>query len=165
MKSVEAGRSGSGPRHACPAPPFGSCPDRKGGNGFLSWDREWGGRQRISALPVTRAPPGGLFPRLAHRVPRVIHPRRRRGNGTAPGDGFWSKERIPGVRDACGESRKGAKKALEAFYPIARRCLFGRRTCRAGNLPSERRMGGRPSAGQWFFPRKSRLGLDTRRAT
>lgn len=93
----------------------------------MSWDREWGGRQRMSVLPVTRAPPGGFFPRRAHRMWRVIHPRRRRGNGAAPGDGFWSKERIPGVRDACGESRKGAKKAREAFYPIARRCLFGRR--------------------------------------
>ena len=124
-----------------------------------------GGREDQAAAPVTRAPPGGLFLRRAHRVPRAIHPRRMRGNGTAPGDGFWSKERIPGVRDACGESGKGAKKAREAFYPIARRCLFGRHTCRAGNLSSERRMGGRPSAGQWFFPRKSRLGLDTRRAT
>ena len=50
-----------------------------------------------------------------------------REDRAAPGDGFWSKERIPGVRDACGESRKGAKKAREAVCPIARRCLFGRR--------------------------------------
>ena len=57
-----------------------------------------------------------------------------------------------------GESRKGAKKAREAFYPIARRCLFGRRARRAGNLPSERRRGGRPSAGQWFFEPGSRMG-------
>lgn len=76
---------------------------------------------------------GKIRQRNASRVPRraasscgtgiaspiVIHPRRRRGNGTAPGDGFWGKERIPGVRHACGEGGKGMRKAREAFYPIA----------------------------------------------
>ena len=157
-----AGRSGSGPRDACPAPPFGPCPGRKGGNGFLSWDREWGGGQRIGALPVTRVPPGGFFPRLAHRVPRVIHPRRGRGNGAAPGDGFRSEERILGVRDACGEGRKGAKKAREAFYPIARRCLFGQRASRVGNLPSEEKKVVCPAVALGFFRQKSNLGLDAR---
>lgn len=84
-------------------------------------------RRASRSAPVTRAPPSGFSPRLAHRVPHVIHPRRRRGNGAAPGNGFLGKERIPDVRDACGEGRKGVKKARRAFYPIARRCFFGRR--------------------------------------
>ena len=128
----------------------------------MSWDREWGGRQRMSALPVTRAPPGGLFPRRAHRMWRVIHPERRRGNGTAPGDGFRSEERILGARDACGEGRKGAKKAREAFCPIARRCLFGQRASRVGNLPSEEKKVVCPAVALRFFQQKSNWGLDAR---
>lgn len=78
-----------------------------------------GSSRRVSrSAPVTRAPPSGLSPRLAHRVPHVIHPRRRRGNGAAPGNGFLGKERIPDVRDACGEGRKGAKKARRPFTPL-----------------------------------------------
>jgi hypothetical protein len=92
---------------------------------------------------------------------RVIRPERRRENGAAPGDGFWSKERIPGVRDACGESRKGMKKAREVVYPIARQWFFGRRTRRAGNLPSEEKKVVYPIARQWFFQQITHLGLDT----
>lgn len=40
------------------------------------------------------------------------------GNGAAPGNGFLGKERIPDVRDACGEGRKGAKKARRPFTPL-----------------------------------------------
>lgn len=104
-------------------------------------------------------PPGNEFSDDARDALRIFHPDPWRAIATAPGDGFLGKERIPGVRDACGESRKGAKKAREAFYPIARRCFFGRRTCRAGNLPSERRMDGRPGAGQWFLEQNEGFGI------
>lgn len=49
------------------------------------------GPGKVGRRPPSRVPRrGGLFLRRGHRMRRVINPERRRENGAAPGDGFWS---------------------------------------------------------------------------
>ena len=112
LERWESQRDGTSSRHACLA-----SDDVESGH-------EDGNERRGSPLTPSS---GNVFSCVTRDAWRIFHPDRGRVIATAPGNSFWSKERIPGVRDACGESRKGARKAREAFYPIARRCLFGRR--------------------------------------
>ena len=56
-------------------------------------------------IPFTPSP-GNVFSCVTRVAWRIFHPDQGRAITTAPGDGFWSKERILGARDACGEREK-----------------------------------------------------------
>ena len=56
-------------------------------------------------IPFTPSP-GNVFSCVTCVAWRIFHPDRGRVITTAPGNSFWSKERILGARDACGEREK-----------------------------------------------------------
>ena len=55
--------------------------------------------------PLTPSP-GNVFSCVTRDAWRIFHPDRGRVIATAPGNSFWSKERILGARDARDSSRK-----------------------------------------------------------
>ena len=56
-------------------------------------------------IPFTPSP-GNVFSCVTRHVCGIFHPDRGRVITTAPGNSFWSKERILGARDARDSSRK-----------------------------------------------------------
>ena len=74
---------------------------------LASDDAERGHREgnERRGIPFTPSP-GNAFSCVTRVAWRIFHPDQGRAITTAPGDGFWSKERILGARDACGEREK-----------------------------------------------------------
>ena len=76
--------------------------------------------------------PGNVFSCVTRHGWRIFHPDRGRVITTAPGNSFWSKERILGARDARTSTmrhlrgQKGARKALGGIEKLSGRHQKGR---------------------------------------
>ena len=127
--------------------------------------------------------PGNVFSCVTRVVRGIFHPDQAGVITTAPGDGFWSKERILGITRVARTSamrhlmgQKGVRKALGWHREVIRKAsketstrlppsyavVFSRRASRVGDLPSEEKKIVYPTVVLRFFQQKSNLRLDTR---